>query len=83
VPVPRKKIECCKGYAANSRGPFSEQRSSVEFEGGSRGRPVEKIKNILTPTRIERMALRMHQSAGISRSTTELRGLTNEYFYEI
>ena len=28
----------------------------------------------LTPTRIERMALRKHNDAGISRSTTELRG---------
>ena len=28
----------------------------------------------LTPTRIERMALRNHCIAGISRSTTELRG---------
>ena len=38
--------------------------------------PQLGVKNVLwlTPTRIERMALRKHHDAGISRSTTELRG---------
>jgi hypothetical protein len=35
----------------------------------------------VTPTRIERMALRKQYNAGISRSTTELRGLEHETLF--